>query len=75
MRHGIWRRGFSTGTRNEDVYWDILTVNTDAVEIARELGFERGRELVRMALSGVRNPSPLRNSDPLVFATAGFEFG
>jgi GNAT superfamily N-acetyltransferase len=59
----------------EDVYWDILAANADGVEIARELGFARGRELVRMALSGVKNPSPLQNSDPLVFATAGFEFG
>ncbi len=59
----------------EDVYWDILAVNTDAVEIAREFGFERRRELVRMALADAKNPSPLRNGDSLVFATAGFEFG
>ncbi len=59
----------------EDVYWDILAVNTDAVEIAREFGFECRRELVRMALADVKNPSPLQNRDPLVFATAGFEFG
>jgi len=58
-----------------EIYWDILAANTDAVEIARELGFERGRELVRMALAGVKDPSPLRNHDALVFATAGFEFG
>jgi|SRR5579864_3657096 len=60
---------------HEEIYWDILAANADAVEIARELGFARGRELVRMALSDVRNPSPLRNRDTLVFATAGFEFG
>ena len=59
----------------EDVYWDILAVNTDAVEIAREFGFERRRELARMALADAKNPSPLRNRDSLVFATAGFEFG
>lgn len=59
----------------EDVYWDILAVNTDAVEIAREFGFARGRELVRMALPSVKNPAPLQNRDTLVFATAGFEFG
>ena len=59
----------------EDVYWDILPVNTGAVEIAREFGFERQRELVRMALAGERNPLPLRHRDSLVFATAGFEFG
>ena len=60
---------------DEDVYWDILTANTEATEIARELGFSRGRELVRMALAEARNVPPLRNRDPLVFATAGFEFG
>lgn len=59
----------------EDVYWDILAVNTDAVEIAREFGFERRRKLVRMALAEVKNPPPLRHRDALVFATAGFEFG
>jgi GNAT superfamily N-acetyltransferase len=60
---------------SEDVYWDILAVNTEAVKIAHELGFARGRELARMAISGARNPAPLRNRDHLVFATAGFEFG
>jgi GNAT superfamily N-acetyltransferase len=60
---------------HEDVYWDILTGNTNALAIAKELGFTRGRELIRMALSGLRNPPPLRSCDPLVFATAGFEFG
>ena len=59
----------------EDIYWDILAVNNDAIQIAREFGFERGRELVRMAFADVRNLPPLRNSDALVFATAGFEFG
>lgn len=59
----------------EEIYWDILAVNTDAFEIAREFGFERGRELVRMALSDVRSLPPLRNRDSLMFATAGFEFG
>jgi GNAT superfamily N-acetyltransferase len=59
----------------EDVYWDILAVNTDAVQIARDFGFARGRVLVRMVLSDGKDPSPLRNHDSLVFATAGFEFG
>ena len=43
--------------------------------MARELGFERSRELVRMAFTGPENPPPLDNNDALVFATAGFEFG
>jgi hypothetical protein len=57
------------------VYWDILPKNQDAVAIAREFGFERARELVRMAIPGVENPAPLLNNNALVFATAGFEFG
>jgi GNAT superfamily N-acetyltransferase len=60
---------------HEEIYWDILTVNTGAIEVARDLGFARGRELVRMALAEAKNVPALRNRDPLVFATAGFEFG
>jgi GNAT superfamily N-acetyltransferase len=59
----------------ESVYWDILPANADAVAVAREFGFERARELVRMAIPGVEDPTPLVNNDALVFATAGFEFG
>ena len=59
----------------ENVYWDILPANEDAVAMAREFGFERSRELVRMAFVGAENPRPLANNDALVFATAGFEFG
>jgi len=59
----------------DSVYWDIMPANQDAVAIAREFGFERARELVRMAIPGVENPAPLANNNALVFATAGFEFG
>jgi GNAT superfamily N-acetyltransferase len=59
----------------ESVYWDILPGNGDAVRIAREFGFERARELVRMTLAGGNDRAPLGNNDTLVFATAGFEYG
>lgn len=59
----------------EPVYWDILPKNTEAVQMARDFGFERARELVRMALPGIRNPEELKNNDALVFAIAGFEYG
>ncbi|HET9321016.1 MAG TPA: GNAT family N-acetyltransferase [Bryobacteraceae bacterium] len=59
----------------DSVYWDILPANQDAVAIAREFGFARARELVRMAIPGVESPAPLANNNALVFATAGFEFG
>lgn len=59
----------------EAIYWDILAANRDAVELAREFGFERARELMRMALSGVDDPPPLQKNDALVFGAAGFEYG
>jgi hypothetical protein len=59
----------------ESVYWDILPGNGEAVQIARDFGFERARELVRMTLAGGSDPAPLNNKDALVFATAGFEYG
>jgi GNAT superfamily N-acetyltransferase len=59
----------------ESVYWDILAANRDAVELAREFGFERARELMRMGLAGVEHPAPLQKNDALVFGAAGFEYG
>ncbi len=59
----------------EPVSWDILPGNRDAIQIARDFGFERARELLRMALPGIRHPEPLKNNDALVFAIAGFEYG
>ncbi len=59
----------------ESVYWDILAENPDAIELAREFGFERVRELTRMSLAGCDQAAPLQNNDVLVFATAGFEYG
>jgi|SRR5579872_2166131 len=58
----------------ERVYWDILPANRDAAALARECGFERARELIRMALVGTGLP-PLGNDDGLVFGAAGFEYG
>jgi GNAT superfamily N-acetyltransferase len=60
---------------DESVYWDILPANPDAVALAHEFGFERARELVRMALPLAKDIPRPRNCDGLVFATAGFEFG
>ena len=58
----------------ESVYWDMLPANLQAAELARELGFECVRKLVRMSLSD-RGAAPLGNHDELVFAAAGFEYG
>jgi len=67
-----WFLGRHSG---ESVYWDILAANHDAVELAREFGFERARELMRMSMAGVEDPAPLQKNDALVFGAAGFEYG
>jgi hypothetical protein len=57
------------------VFWDLLPCNTEALRLAQEFGFERRRQLVRMALPGVPNFAPFAHSDAAVFAIAGFEYG
>ena len=59
----------------EPVYWDVLAGNAEAVRLARELGFEPVRHLVRMVRRGVPGAAPLAHDDSLVFGIAGFEFG
>jgi GNAT superfamily N-acetyltransferase len=54
------------------IFWDILPTNGAAVEIARELGFEPVRKLVRMAKPG---RTPFRHEDSSIYAIAGLEFG
>jgi GNAT superfamily N-acetyltransferase len=51
-------------------FWDILPANQDAVAIARNLGFERARRLMRM----VRGQN-VRGDESMVYAIAGFEAG
>jgi GNAT superfamily N-acetyltransferase len=54
----------------QPVYWDILASNPAAFDLARECGFARRRELLRMVRA-----SALTQDVSLVFAIAGFEFG
>lgn len=61
--------------RGESVYWDLLPGHAEALELARELGFERRRQLVRMALRAEPGAAPFRHDDAAVFAIAGFEYG
>jgi len=61
--------------QHEPVYWDVLSVNSAAVDLAREHGFEKVRTLSRMSLAGVADAPRLDNHDELVFAAAGFEYG
>ena len=53
-------------------YWDLFPEVPAAVELARELGFERRRELVRMAL---RPEAASLGRPERVFGAAGFEYG
>lgn len=50
--------------------WDLLPANHNALAIASELGFNRQRQLTRMALG-----KPLRGRDDFIYAIAGFELG
>jgi GNAT superfamily N-acetyltransferase len=60
---------------NEPVYWDLLPDNLEAVQLARDFGFERSRQLVRMARKGPAETRPLATSQREIYAIAGLEFG
>jgi len=59
----------------EPVTWDLLPDNRKAVELAWRFGFERARELVRMARAGTVAPQALSTGLLQTYAIAGFEFG
>jgi GNAT superfamily N-acetyltransferase len=61
--------------RGESVAWDILPGNEEALRLAREFGFGRRRQLVRMVRSGSASSKPFEHNDSYVFAIAGFEYG
>jgi GNAT superfamily N-acetyltransferase len=54
------------------VYWDLLPQNPEAVALAENFGFQRIRQLVRMARG---NSCALQQNVREVYAIAGFEFG
>jgi GNAT superfamily N-acetyltransferase len=53
-------------------FWDLFPDVPSAVDLARSLGFERKRSLVRMAL---RPEAALAGRPERVFGAAGFEYG
>jgi hypothetical protein len=59
----------------EPVYWDLLPENEEAVRLARDFGFERSRQLVRMSRQGVTGARPLSARAREIYAIAGLEFG
>jgi GNAT superfamily N-acetyltransferase len=54
-----------------NLFWDLLSDNTPAVEIAQSLGFQVTRRLMRMYLGERMNPGEIEK----IFAAAGFELG
>lgn len=55
---------------SSDCCWDIPGRNQPAVQLARELGFEPRRQLVRMARG-----APCNGRDEWIYGIAGFELG
>jgi hypothetical protein len=66
-------RWFLAQHPQEDIFWDLLPDNKDAIRLAREFGFVPVRHLLRMVRSNGSAP-PLSNHTEL-FAIVGFEFG
>jgi GNAT superfamily N-acetyltransferase len=59
----------------ETVFWDLLPHNQAALCLARQFGFERRRELIRMARPTASRTGDFHHNDAYVFAIAGFEYG
>jgi RimJ/RimL family protein N-acetyltransferase len=60
---------------NEAVYWDLLPENHEVVRLAEHFGFERSRQLVRMARQSSTKTKALITNAQEIYAIAGFEFG
>jgi GNAT superfamily N-acetyltransferase len=59
----------------EEISWNILLGNQEALRLARTSGFEPRRELMRMALRVSPDATPLKSQVESIYATAGFQFG
>lgn len=60
---------------NEEIYWDLLPDNSDAVQLAIDHSFQPARHLMRMSLACRPGVRPLVHNNASVFAIAGFEYG
>ena len=58
------------GSPESGWYWDLLSTNRNAFEIAKEFGFVPQRRLERMVLG-----NSIDKNDDMVYAIAGFELG
>lgn len=66
---------FLSRHQGESVAWDLLPGNPEALRLAREFGFERRRQLMRMVRQGAAAAEPFIHNDSYTFAVAGFEYG
>jgi GNAT superfamily N-acetyltransferase len=66
---------FLSRHHGENVAWDLLPDNREALRLAQEFGFERRRQLVRMVLRGSAATGSFLHNDSYVYAIAGFEYG
>jgi GNAT superfamily N-acetyltransferase len=57
-------------SRESEWFWDLLSANKDAIQLAEEFGFAPQRRLERMVLG-----NSLLKNDGMVYAIAGFELG
>jgi GNAT superfamily N-acetyltransferase len=62
--------GICLSTRPGEWYWDLLTANHAAVDLANEFNFKRRRVLVRM----LKGPD-ISLDESLIYAGGGFEIG
>lgn len=67
-------RWFLARHAGEDVFWDLLPSNKEAVRLARTFAFTPARKLTRMTRLAAGKSEPARRGD-YVYAIAGFEFG
>jgi len=67
-------RWFLARHAGEDVFWDLLPSNKDAVRLAKSYGFAPVRKLTRMTRVAAGKRERARRDD-YVYAIAGFEFG
>jgi hypothetical protein len=58
------------GSPESGWYWDLLSTNKNAFELAKEFGFVTQRRLERMVFG-----NRLTKNDEMVYAIAGFELG
>ncbi|MFN3324085.1 MAG: GNAT family N-acetyltransferase [Bryobacteraceae bacterium] len=59
----------------QPIVWDLIPDNTAALALARELGFQCSRRLIRMRRPGPQPGPPIPERISEIYALAGFQFG